>query len=141
MKKTTVLIDEQLLTDAMEAIGLKRNTYIVKVNNRKILKGLLQNLGIDTEEQEQAVLRVIDKTDKIGIDGLLEELGKGRTDASGAKIEGLQLADDTIKAIISFLNEFQEPNERSVIVERLYKYLGESEVGKEGVDELSKINI
>lgn len=129
-----------VLSDAMEAIGLKRNTYIVKVNNRKVLKGLLQNIGISTEEQEQAVLRVIDKTDKIGIDGLIEELGKGRTDASGAFIEGLRIDESKINSIISFLKEFHETNKRDIIIERLYKYLDTSTIGKEGVDELSKIN-
>ncbi len=129
-----------VLSDAMEAIGLKRNTYIVKVNNRKLLKGLLQNVGIDTEEQEQAVLRIIDKTDKIGIEGLMEELGKGRTDVSGAFIEGLNLENNKINSIISFLKEFRETEKRDIIIERLYKYLHSSVIGKEGVDELSKIN-
>ncbi len=69
-----------VLSDSMEAIGLTRNTYIVKVNNRKILKGLLQNLGVKTEKQEQSILRIIDKTDKIGMEALVEELGVGRTE-------------------------------------------------------------
>jgi histidyl-tRNA synthetase len=91
-----------ILSDAMEAIGLKRNAYIVKVNNRKILKGLLQNFGIETEEMEQAILRIIDKQDKIGIEGLHKELGKGRTDDSGAFISGLNLEKNMIDSIISF---------------------------------------
>lgn len=129
-----------VLSDAMEAIGLKRNTYIVKVNNRKILKGLLQNIGILNEEQEQSILRIIDKTDKIGLNGLTEELGKGRSDISGAFIEGLHLEKKKIDSILSFLNEFQETNKRNEIIVRLYNYLGNSIIGKEGVDELSKIN-
>jgi len=77
--------------DAMEKIGLKRGSYIVKVNNRKVLKGFLKNIGVVDEEEETNVLRIIDKVDKIGFDGLRQELGNGRTDASGAFIKGLGL--------------------------------------------------
>ena len=54
-----------VLSEALEAIGLERGSYYVKVNNRKILKGLLAEFGINTEEKEQTVLRIIDKADKI----------------------------------------------------------------------------
>lgn len=127
-------------SDAMEAIGLKRNTYIVKVNSRKILKGMLQSIGVQTEEQEQDILRIIDKTDKIGLEGLISELGKGRADASGAFIGGLGLEKEKIDSIISFLNEFHDTGSRKVILERLQNYLTDSPIGKEGVDELIKIN-
>lgn len=129
-----------ILADAMEEIGLKRGTYIVKVNNRKILKAFLQNIGINTETQEQSVLRIIDKTDKIGIAGLKEELGKGRADSSGAFIEGLNLDSNTIDLIVAFLNDFGQTTERKLIINRLYQYLKESNIGREGVDELNKID-
>lgn len=129
-----------ILSDAMEAIGLKRNAYIVKVNNRKILKGLLQNFGIETEEMEQAVLRIIDKQDKIGIEGLHKELGKGRTDDSGAFISGLNLEKNMIDSIISFLKEFQETNERKIMLKKLRRSLADSAIGGEGVEELDKMD-
>lgn len=129
-----------VISDAMEKIGLKRNTYIVKVNNRKILKGFLQNIGIKTEDQEQKILRIIDKIDKIGIENLAKELGAGRTDVSGAYIEGLGLNNNIIDPILSFFKEFQETEKRDKIIERLYQYLDKSLIGKEGVDELNKIH-
>ncbi|MBI2418528.1 MAG: ATP phosphoribosyltransferase regulatory subunit, partial [Ignavibacteriales bacterium] len=58
-----------VLSDALEAIGIKRNMYRVKVNNRKVLKGFLMGLGVTDAQQEQAILRIVDKLDKIGIDG------------------------------------------------------------------------
>ncbi|HNZ43261.1 MAG TPA: HisS family protein, partial [Bacteroidales bacterium] len=129
-----------ILSDAMEAIGLKRNTYLVKVNNRKVLKGFLQSIGIHTEAEEQSILRIIDKTDKIGIKGLTEELGAGRKDVSGAFIAGLKLPNDKIDAILSFLNEFHDARSRSEILDRLYNYLSNSPTGTEGVEELGKID-
>ena len=129
-----------ILSDALEAIGLQRNTYIVKVNNRKVLKGLLQNIGIDSEQKEQDILRIIDKFDKIGIDGVKDELGKQRIDESGAVIEGLSLDNSVIESIISFLNEFIGNSSRKDVLSRLKKILGDSPIGKEGIEELELID-
>ena len=46
-----------ILSDALVAIGMDKSTFIVKVNNRKVLKGFLESIGIDNEEKEGAVLR------------------------------------------------------------------------------------
>ncbi len=125
-----------ILSDALEAIGLARNTYIIKVNDRKILKGLLQKVGIQTEKEEQNILRIIDKYDKIGLNGLKDELGKERIDDSGAVIKGLNLEQQIIDTIIAFLEMFEDTTKRSEIIEKLVSYLGETEIGKEGVEEL-----
>ncbi len=129
-----------ILSDALEAIGLKRLTYVVKVNNRKILKGLLQILGIKTEEEEQNILRIIDKFDKIGIYGLKAELGKERKDDSGAIIKGLDLEKNVIDGIMAFIEMFGENDNRNAILKKLETQLKASEVGTEGVEELSLIN-
>ena len=129
-----------ILSDALEAIGLKRLTYVVKVNNRKILKGLLQTLGIKTEEEEQNILRVIDKFDKIGPYGLKAELGKERKDDSGAIIKGLDLNQNIIDGIMSYIEMFGESDKRDVILKKLEVQLAASEVGMEGIGELSLIN-
>jgi len=129
-----------ILSDALEAIGLKRSTYVVKVNNRKILKGLLQVLGITAEEEEQNILRVVDKYDKIGLWGLKAELGKERKDDSGAIIPGLNLEQSIIDGIISFIEMFEEGNTRTEILNELQKQLQDSTIGMEGINELTKIN-
>ncbi|MEM9547405.1 MAG: histidine--tRNA ligase [Bacteroidota bacterium] len=142
-----------VLSDALEAIGLKRGTYVVKVNNRKILKGLLHTLGIDTEEMEQDILRVVDKYDKIGIYGVKAELGKERKDESGAIITGLNLDQAIVDGIISFLEILSETDSngfplleakkdlsRASILQKLKLHLKDSEIGNEGIEELTKIN-
>ena len=129
-----------ILSDALEAIGLKRNSYVVKVNNRKVLKGLLQQLGIKTEEEEQNILRIIDKYDKIGLYGVKAELGNGRKDESGAVIEGLELDQSIIDGIDAFLEKFQEGASRSTILSKLENQLQDTEMGTEGIQELNKIN-
>jgi len=129
-----------ILSDALEAIGLQRNTYVVKINNRKILKGLLQSLGVNSEEEEQNILRIIDKYDKIGLYGVKAELGKERKDDSGAIIPGLDLEQSMIESIISFLQMFEERGQRADILEKLQSQLKDSEMGNEGIEELVKIN-
>lgn len=129
-----------ILSDALEAIGLERGTYIVKVNNRKVLKGFLQSVGIETEEEEGAVLRVIDKLDKIGWEDVKLELGKGREDASGSKIEGLGLAETTIEKIVSFLKLATGVSSRADVLQKFEEVAGANEIAAEGILELKKMD-
>jgi len=90
--------------DILEGIGIPEGKYIIKVNNRKILHSFLDSIGIKEEKLEQDVLRIIDKFDKIGLNGLIAELGKGREDkVSGAFIPGLNLESGIISQIKDFL--------------------------------------
>jgi histidyl-tRNA synthetase len=130
-----------VLADAMEALGLKRSDYVVKVNNRKILGGYLAHLGIDREEAEQDVLRVIDKVEKIGIRAMAEELGKGRVDEqSGAQIPGLGLDEAIIIKIVQFLEGFSDTGKRKEVLENLGSFGRLHPVSEEGIAELSKID-
>ena len=129
-----------ILSDTLEEIGLKRETYLIKVNNRKILKGLLQNIGISSEEEEQNILRIVDKFDKIGVYGLRAELGKERKDESGSIIKGLDLDQKIIDGILAYIELFLESEDRNTVLEKLSEHIGDSEIGKEGVAELVKIN-
>lgn len=129
-----------VLADAMEEIGLKRGSYIVKVNNRKVLKGFLRNLGVIDEEVEKNILRVVDKIDKIGVEGMKEELGKGRIDSSGAEVKGLGLPVELIIGVVDFFKKFSKTKKRKNILERLSELSNANTVFTEGVDELKKID-
>ena len=129
-----------ILSDAFEAIGLDRDTFKVKVNNRKVLKGFLMSIGIDKEELEGAILRVIDKLDKIGWENMELELGGGRTDSSGAEITGLNLAKDKIEKIISFLKIATGVDSRNEVIARLSELTAGNELAEEGLTELKKMD-
>ncbi|MBI5916748.1 MAG: histidine--tRNA ligase [Bacteroidetes bacterium] len=129
-----------ILSDALEAIGMERGTYLVKVNNRKVLKGFLLSVGIATEEQEGAVLRVIDKLDKIGWDDMRLELGRGRVDTSGAAVPGLGLADATTNSIISFLKLATGVSSRAEVLQKFEQAAGANETAAEGLAELRKMD-
>src|SRR6056297_1633048 len=92
-----------MLADTLETVGIPRGDYIVRVNNRKVLNGVLEVMGLDEGEARDAVLRTIDKFDKVGESGVRELLGKGRLDASGAYIDGVGLSDEQAERVIEFL--------------------------------------
>jgi histidyl-tRNA synthetase len=89
-----------LAADTMEALGIPRGSYVVKVNNRKILDGTMDALQIP-EDKRLITMRAIDKLDRLGIDGVKMLLGKGRKDESGDFTKGAELADSQIAGIIA----------------------------------------
>ena len=91
-----------LAADTMEALGVPRGSYVVKVNNRKILDGVLDSVGV-TVEKHLITMRAIDKLDRLGIEGVRMLLGKGRRDESGDFTKGAELSDEQITRLLSFL--------------------------------------
>ena len=62
-----------MAADTMEALGVPRGSYVVKVNNRKVLDGVMEAIGIGGEEnagKRLTVLRAIDKLDRLGVEGV-----------------------------------------------------------------------
>lgn len=72
--------------DTLEALGIKRGDYVIKVNNRKVLDGVMEAIGLGGDEnagRRLTVLRAIDKLDKFGPEGVRQLLGAGRRNESG----------------------------------------------------------
>ena len=79
-----------MMADVMEALGIKRGDYVIRVNNRKVLDGVLEAIGLGGDEnagRRLTVLRAIDKLDKFGLEGVRLLLGTGRWDG-GKEGEG-----------------------------------------------------
>jgi histidyl-tRNA synthetase len=91
-----------LAADTMEALGIKRGDYVVKVNNRKILDGVMEAIQIPPEKH-LATMRAIDKLDRLGADNVKLLLGFGRKDESGDFTKGAGLADQQIDFLLNFL--------------------------------------
>ena len=75
-----------MAADTMEALGISRGDYVVKVNNRKVLDGVLEAIGLtghESEGRKLIVLRALDKYDRFGLEGVAQLLGGGRKDKSG----------------------------------------------------------
>src|SRR3569833_1666697 len=94
-----------MVSDTLEALGLKRGEYIVKLNNRKLLDGVLvvAGVGLDDREKRGIVLRAIDKIDRLGVEGVSALLGQGRKDDSGDFTKGAGLTADQAHRILAFV--------------------------------------
>lgn len=126
-----------MLADTLEEVGIPRGDYLVRVNNRKVLNGVLEAMGVTDEGQAADVLRTIDKFDKVGEAGVRELLGKGRLDASGAYIDGVGLSDAQAEPVIAFLTSKGADAEETLT--NLRAAVGDSAIGSEGVDELAQV--
>ena len=123
-----------LLADTLETVGIPRGDYLVRVNNRKILNGVLETAGLIESADRDAVLRTIDKFDKIGAAGVQELLGKGRLDASGAYIDGVGLSADQAAPVVAFLTS--KGADGAATLRNLRGAIGGSTIGLEGLAEL-----
>ncbi|WP_425039650.1 histidine--tRNA ligase [Primorskyibacter sp. S187A] len=127
-----------MLADCLEEVGIPRGDYVVRVNDRKVLNGVLEQMGLADEAQRDDVLRTIDKFDKVGADGVRELLGKGRLDASGAFIDGVGLEDHQAAPVLDFLTS-KGADARETLA-NLREAVGESDIGLEGVAELETMS-
>ena len=131
-----------LAAEVMRAAGLKDGQYAVRVNNRKLLDGILESSGVPNTDdgaiQRLQVLRAIDKLDRLGADGVEALLGEGRLDDSGAYTEGAKLNASGIKAVLGFTTASDD--DRLATISTLEKLVGQSEQGRSGVEELAQID-
>ncbi|MGA9657631.1 MAG: histidine--tRNA ligase [Asticcacaulis sp.] len=111
----------------------------LRVNNRKLLNGLLSAQGVSDAAQQMGVLRAIDKLDRLGLEGVQLLLGKGRKDESGAFTKGAELKDGAIAAVLDFVSAAQNATSRTMVLERLGAVLAGSEEGQAGLEDLSRI--
>ncbi|MGA7791273.1 MAG: histidine--tRNA ligase [Xanthobacteraceae bacterium] len=139
--------DAELLmmaADTMEALGIPRGSYVVKVNNRKVLDGVLESIGLNGEAnagKRLTVLRAVDKYDRLGRHGVEALLGEGRKDDSGDFTRGAALSPKQIESVLNYI-EFQL-DERSGNLESVLadwdRSIGLSSTGKDGIQELKQI--
>ncbi|NVK15964.1 MAG: histidine--tRNA ligase [Rhodobacteraceae bacterium] len=127
-----------MLSDTLETVGIPRGDYLVRVNNRKVLNGVLEAMGLgDGDAKRDDVLRTIDKFDKVGEAGVRELLTKGRLDASGAFIDGVGLSGDQAAPVLAFLTS--KAADAAGTIANLRAAVGDSKVGQEGIAELEQI--
>ncbi|MDB5642823.1 MAG: Histidine--tRNA ligase, partial [Hyphomicrobiales bacterium] len=129
-----------MAADTLEKVGIKRGDYVVKVNNRKVLDGVLEAAGLagdDRAAQRLIVLRAIDKLDRLGTDGVRLLLGSGRKDESGDFTKGADLSSAAIDRVLAFTSARGDSNDATIV--NLRDAIGGSERGAEGVAELAEI--
>ncbi|MDO8321914.1 MAG: histidine--tRNA ligase [Phenylobacterium sp.] len=127
-----------MAADGLSAAGLPAGAYVIKINNRKLLNGLLATAGVTTEGQKLAVLRAVDKLDRLGPEGVRLLLGEGRKDESGAFTKGAGLNAAAAEAVLAFTAAGMDG--RSETLDRIANVIGGSPEGDEGLEELSRID-
>ena len=128
-----------MLSDTLEALGLTRGDYIVKINNRKLLDGVLEASGIALEDRVRRgiVLRAIDKLDRLGVEGVSALLGEGRKDESGDFTRGAGLTPDQAHRILAFVAPDAEDEDAHL--RQIGTLVGSSAIGAAGLNELEQI--
>ncbi len=134
-----------MLADTLEAVGIPRGDYIVRVNNRKVLNGVMQVAGVlDPSDPEKyhdergIVLRAIDKLDRLGLEGVRALLGEGREDVSGDFTKGAGLGEEQAEIVMGFMQAKRDT--KVATVARLAELVKGSEIGTKGVEELETIS-
>lgn len=133
-----------MLSDALEVVGIPRGDYIVRVNNRKVLNGVMEVAGVlDPSDPDRfaaergIVLRAIDKIDRLGEGGVRALLGEGRKDESGDFTKGAGLSAEQAEVVMAFMAARRDTG--AATVARLRELVGASVIGGEGVAELETI--
>jgi histidyl-tRNA synthetase len=132
-----------LAADSLEALGLPRGDYVIKVNNRKVLNGVLELIGVPPGPEGEAtrltVLRAMDKLDRLGIAGVGQLLGGGRKDESGDFTKGAGLATKDIDRVLGFLQA--GGTDRVAVCRSLAELVKGSADGEQGAAELLEIDV
>ena len=126
-----------IMAAAIEAAGIPRGDYLVRLNSRRVLNGVLEATGVADEAQRADVLRTIDKFDKVGAAGVRQLLGPGREDASGAFIDGVGLSEAQAEPVLAFL--MAKGADGAATLRSLRDAVGGSAEGAAGCDELETI--
>jgi histidyl-tRNA synthetase len=128
-----------MAADAMEALGIPRGSYVVKINNRKLLDGVLETVkltGAENEAKRLTVLRAMDKFDRLGLAGVRQLLGAGRKDESGDFTKGAGLDPAAIETILRVFEPVADGEDK---IAQIDLRLRDSRIGQQGRAELEEI--
>ena len=129
-----------MAADCLEALGIRRSDYVIKVNNRKVLDGVMEAIGLGGAEnaaRRLIVLRAIDKLDRLGPEGVRALLGAGRKDESGDFTKGAGLEPVAIERVLAYTAARAKDNAATLAA--LAAAVAGSATGEAGVEELREI--
>jgi histidyl-tRNA synthetase len=122
--------------DVLTRLGF--SDFCVRLNHRKVLTGVLAVAGVELEKHDSALI-ALDKLDKIGREGVEKEF----------ETRGIAaLAGDILLNLFSALSQLehaaniadQKPQAlNKAIIGRMVEFVGDNELGAQGVDELQSI--
>ena len=129
-----------MLADCLEEVGIQRGDYMIRINNRKVLNGVMEVAGLASDDkaaERGIVLRAIDKLDRLGPDGVRALLGEGRKDESGDFTTGAGLTTEQADVVMGFMEAGRATGAETVA--RLRELVEGSDIGTKGAAELEEI--
>lgn len=123
--------------EALRAVGMETGEFVIRVNTRRLLNGVLDGVGASSADTRLAILRALDKMDRLGSSGVADLLGKGRMDESGDFTKGAGLGAEEVKTVLVFAEAGAKT--RAETLANLSKATGSTEEGKAGLAELEAI--
>jgi histidyl-tRNA synthetase len=126
-----------MAAEGLVAAGVPEGAAVLKINNRKLLNGLMAAAGVTDDGQKLAVLRAVDKLDRLGADGVRLLLGEGRLDESGAFTKGAGLNAAQAERVLAFTAAGAG---RGETLGQLSNVIGGSAEGDAGLAELAAID-
>ena len=129
-----------MAADTMEALGIPSSDFVVRINNRKVLDGIMEIIGLAGDNHAAtrlSVLRAIDKLDRLGEIGVRDLLGEGREDESGAYTPGAGLAGEQVEAVLAYVASGKDNDAETI--SGIAEAVAGSAIGEEGCRELTEI--
>lgn len=128
-----------MAAEAMRAAGAGDGEFVIRVNTRRLLNGVLDDVGATEQGTRLTILRALDKLDRLGVEGVSDLLGEGRLDESGAYTKGAGLDPDRVKRVLAFAEAGRDT--RSGTIEALGQVTGHTEEGRAGLEELAAMEV
>lgn len=138
------LADSELIMlacDCMRILGLDKNSYRIKVSNRKLLDSILQLIAVNepiNDARRLIILRAIDKLDRVGVGGVEKLLDAGRKDDSGDFTKGAELSPVSISKILDFLSIDNQDRKKFII--QADEIVNQTDTGQEAIKDLTEID-
>jgi histidyl-tRNA synthetase len=140
---SSMIVEAELIAAVSEILTrLGFNDFVIRINHRKVLTGLLELAGVTPEKQTDALVS-LDKLDKIGSEGVLKEL------------INRDIPDDVSKDLVNSFNSLTNLSKgtnfvsentvikngeiNSIFLRRLKQFLGDSVSLTGGIEHIKKI--
>ena len=122
---------------ALRAVGMHTGDFVIRLNTRRLLSGVLDSVGAVGEPVRLAILRALDKLDRLGSAGVADLLGRGRLDESGDFTRGAGLGASEVRRVLDFAEAGSDT--RAATLANLARVAGDTAEGRSGLDELEEI--
>ena len=123
--------------EALRAVGMADGEFVIRVNTRRLLNGVLDGVGAARADSRLAILRALDKLDRLGASGVADLLGQGRKDESGDFTKGAGLDAEDVRRVLAFAEAGADT--RAGTLGNLARAAGHTEEGRAGLAELEAI--